>query len=74
MVEINDESRGYYNTNSQIQFKTMMLKSSLCDDSNVYIFVKGTLKAPNTAVAVAANNNSISIVFKNCAPFTDCIS
>ena len=52
----------------------MMLKSSLCDDSNVYIFVKGTLKAPNTAVAVAANNNSISIVFKNCAPFTDCIS
>ena len=32
-VEINDESRGTYNANSQIQFKTTMLKSSLCDYS-----------------------------------------
>ena len=30
-VEINDESRGTYNVNSQIKFKTAMLKSSLCD-------------------------------------------
>ena len=30
-VEINDESRGAYNVNSQIKFKTTMLKSSLCD-------------------------------------------
>ena len=30
-VEINDESRGEYNVNSQIKFKTTMLKSSLCD-------------------------------------------
>ena len=30
-VEINDESRGAYNVNSQIMFKTKMLKSSLCD-------------------------------------------
>ena len=29
-VEINDESRGTYNVNSQIKFKTTMLKSSLC--------------------------------------------
>ena len=28
-VEINDESRGTYNTNSQIKFKTSMLRSSL---------------------------------------------
>ena len=27
-VEINDESRGVYNVNSQIKFKTTMLKSS----------------------------------------------
>ena len=27
-VEINDESRGAYNVNSQIKFKTTMLKSS----------------------------------------------
>ena len=30
-IEINDESRGVYNVNSQIKFKTTMLKSSLCD-------------------------------------------
>ena len=30
-IEINDESRGAYNVNSQIKFKTTMLKSSLCD-------------------------------------------
>ena len=40
-VEINDESRGAYNTNSQIEFKTTMLKPSLCDYSDAYILVKG---------------------------------
>ena len=39
-VEINDESRGTYNLNSQIKFKTTMLKSSLCDYSDAYILVK----------------------------------
>ena len=39
-VEINDESRGTYNVNSQIKFKTTMLKSSLCDYSDVYILLK----------------------------------
>ena len=33
-VEINDESRVTYNANSQIKFKTTMLKSSLCDYSD----------------------------------------
>ena len=39
-VEINDESRGTYNVNSQIKFKTTMLKSSLCDYSDAYIIFK----------------------------------
>ena len=34
-VEINDESRGTYNVNSQIRFKTTMLKSTLCDYNDV---------------------------------------
>ena len=42
-VEINDESGGTYNVNSLIKFKTIMLKSSLCDYSDVYIFVKGKI-------------------------------
>ena len=33
-VEVNDESRRAYNTNSQIRLKTTMLKSSLCDYSD----------------------------------------
>ena len=74
-VEINDESRGAYNVNSQIKFKTIMLKSSLCDYSDAYILVKGTITVNNTAVAgAAANNTNKKVIFKNCAPFTNCIS
>ena len=42
-IEINDESRGVYNVNSQIKFKTTMLKSSLCDYSDAYILLKGKI-------------------------------
>ena len=74
-VEINDESRGAYNVNSQIKFKTTMLKSSLCDYSDAYILVKGTISVNNTAAADAAvNNTNKKVIFKNCAPFTNCIS
>ena len=40
LVEINDESRGTYNVNSQVKFKITMLKSSLCDYIDAYIPVK----------------------------------
>ena len=74
-VEINDESRGAYNVNSQIKFKTTMLKSSLCDYSDAYILFKGTISVNNTAAADAAvNNTNKKVIFKNCAPFTNCIS
>ena len=74
-VEINDESRGAYNVNSQIKFKTTMLKSSLCDNSDAYILVKGTISVNNTAAqGAAANNTNKKVIFKNCAPFANCIS
>ena len=74
-VEINDESRGAYNVNSQIKFKTTMLKSSLCDYSDAYILVKGTISVNNTAAQDSnANNTNKKVIFKNCAPFTNCIS
>ena len=38
-VEINDDTRGMYNTNSQFKFKMSMLKSGLCDYSDTYILV-----------------------------------
>ena len=75
-VEINDESRGLCDVNSQIKFKTTMLKSSLCDYSDAYILVQGTIAVNNTAAAAAAdaNNANEKVIFKNCAPFTNCIS
>ena len=75
-VEINDESRGAYNVNTQIKFKTTMLKSNLCDYSYAwYILVKGTISVNNTAADdVAVNNTNKKVIFKNCAPFTNCIS
>ena len=42
-LEKNDESRGTYNVNSQIKFKTTMLKCSLCDYSDAYILVNGKI-------------------------------
>ena len=62
-----------YVYNSQIKFKTSMLKSSLCDYSYVYILVSGNITIPNTGIAAAPNNRK-NIIIKNYAPFTDCIS
>ena len=38
-VEINYEFRRTYEKDSQIRFKTFMLRSSLCDYSDAYILV-----------------------------------
>ena len=74
-VEINDDIRGAYSPNKQIRFKTAMLRSSLCDYSDAYILVKGNITVNNTAAdGAAANNTNKKIIFKNCAPFTNCIS
>ena len=74
-IEINYESRGPYNVNSQIKLITWMLKSSLCDYCDAYILVKGNIKVNNTAVDdAAANNVTKKVIFKNCAPSTSCIS
>ena len=65
-VEINDSSRGTYNVNSQIKFKTTMLKSSLCNYSDTYILAKGAIAANSTAAADAnANNTNKKVIFKN---------
>ena len=74
-AEINDEARGTYSPNKQIKFKTSMLRSSLCDYSDAYILVKGNITVNNNAGAgAAANNIGKKVIFKNCAPFTSCIS
>ena len=66
-----------YNVNSQITFKTTMLKSSLCDYCDAYILVKRKITitgAGDGAAARQADERDKGVVFKNCAPFTNCIS
>ena len=76
-VEINDESRRTYNVNSQIKFKTDMLKSGFCDYSDAYILVKEKKTitgAGDDAAARQAYERDKGVAFKNCAPFTSPIS
>ena len=52
-----------------------MIRSNLRDYSDAYILVMGTITVPNTAAEVAAvNNTNKQIIFKNCAPFANCIT
>ena len=70
-VEINDDARGAHSPNKQIRFKTSILRRSLCHYSDAYILVKGNITATDGA---AASNTNKKVIFKNCAPFTNCIS
>ena len=57
------------------QKKDIYLKSSLCDYNDAYILVKRTITVNNTVAANAdADNTNKKVIFKNCAPFTNCIS
>ena len=74
-VEINDDARGTYNTNSQIKFTISLPRSSLFDYSDAYILVGGNITvAPLAAGRRNNKNNNIQAVFTSCALFTNCIS
>ena len=76
-VRVNSLSNTY-NENKSIRFKTPMLRSNLCDYSDAYILVKGTI----TVTAPGVNNNANNIrdkrnrlvKLKNNAPFVSCIT
>ena len=54
-----------------------MLKSSLCDYSDACILLKGAMTiegAGTDAAARQADKRDKGVAFKNCAPFTNCIS
>ena len=53
-AEIIDDARGTYNTNSQIEFKTTMLKLILCDYSAAYILLNGTINVMREGADPAA--------------------
>ena len=75
-VEINDESRGTY-TGNDINFKTAMLRFNLFDYADAYILVNRRITITGTEDDVAgrwADERDNGETFKNCAPFTKCMS
>ena len=64
---------GQYSVNKNISFKNSLLRSDLCDYSDAYIVVEGTIDL----LALAANENDkaqTNVTFKSNAPFRSCIS
>ena len=65
-IEINPYSGGVCNTDSDIRFKTTMLKSSLCDYSDAYILVKEKVTitgARNDAAARQVDERNKGVIF-----------
>ena len=51
-----------------------MLKSNLCDYSDAYILAKETITITGDVAAKQGDEKNKGVIFKNCAPFTKCIS
>ena len=93
-IEVYDQSEKNYNVNKEIRIKTPLLRSDLCDFSDAYIVVGGTVTvtkkiftandfedpnntATNATATNTANDNAFGekkMVFKNNAPFINCVS
>ena len=69
-IEVYDQSEKNYNPNKEIRIKTSMLRSDLCNFSDVHIFVEGNIIVTNLD---SAKRNK-AVAFKNNAPFINCIS
>ena len=48
--------------------------SKLFDYSDAGIHVKRSIIVQNTGTAATLNNRNTKVIFKNCAPFTNCVS
>ena len=81
---IDSKSKGNYVPNNEIKFLTSSLESSLCDYSDAYILVTGSITVTRTIAAAAGSpagtapqrkqvlTEATQVVFKNCAPFKNC--
>ena len=68
-IEVNDWSSGQYSLNENVRFNTPMLRSDLCDYSDVPIVVKGRISVTATN---NANRRNKKLTFKKNAPFSSC--
>ena len=70
-AKFNDQNNGQYGrgneNDSTIKFETSVIKPNLCNYSDAYILGTGYIKFAD----VVANTN---VAFKNCAPFTRCVT
>ena len=69
-IEVYDQSEGNYNVNNEIRIKTSILRLYLCNYSDAYIVLKGTI----TVLRPNAAKKNKAVAFKNNAPFINCIS
>ena len=71
-IEVYDQTgRNNYNVNKEIRIKTPMPRSDLCDFSDAYIVVEGSVSVNRRG---NVNKRNISIAFKDNAAFINCIS
>ena len=76
-VEVNEDARATYNTIIQIKLKNTMLMPSLRHYSDSYIRFKGTITITGAGADEAArlaDERTKKVMFKNCTPFTGCVS
>ena len=68
---INDQNNTDYGEGKEsrtiAKFETKVIKSNLCDYSDAYVLVTGSITATD-------GNANTRVAFKNCAPFTKCIT
>ena len=70
-IEIYDQPEKNYSPNKEIRIKMSMLSPDLCDFSDAYTVVGGTITLEGDNNANKRNKN---LAFKNNAPFINCIS
>ena len=70
-IKVNDSSGGQYSAAKNIKFKAPVPISDLCDYSDVYIVVKGTI---DLEVVEKNDMTRKHIVLRNNAPSRSCIS
>ena len=63
---VNDNSKVKYDAGNEINYDTEVLKSNLCDYNDTYILVRGDI--------TIAGHPVTQVAFKNCVPFTKCIT